>query len=244
MTGIDPLVDRIRAQMDLDSSTEHMVLAEIRDHLEEAVAADVVAIPASIAQVEAARAEALALVDEDEPGLVRLAGIGIAFRVPDQTCKPATVRPNPQRAVVALTEGEGDVVGKALSRAQVLEGAVCRISPGSRTLDCNPDSPSDITQKIANGASQTCLVNLALESLVAVGVDDASRSPDPDRASRVLMEGRHRLRRQTVGQQGGEATALQRDDAAVLQTNPGRSSDVLSTAVTMLVFSSGVLRRL
>lgn len=38
MTGIDPLLARIRAQMDLDSETEQEVLAEIRDHLEEAVA--------------------------------------------------------------------------------------------------------------------------------------------------------------------------------------------------------------
>lgn len=42
MTEIDRLIDhisrRIRAQMDLDSETEHEVLAEIRDHLEEAVA--------------------------------------------------------------------------------------------------------------------------------------------------------------------------------------------------------------
>jgi hypothetical protein len=38
MTDIDHLLARIRAQMDLDSETEHEVLAEIRDHLEEAVA--------------------------------------------------------------------------------------------------------------------------------------------------------------------------------------------------------------
>jgi hypothetical protein len=38
MTGIEELLDRIRAQMDLDGQTEHEVLAEIRDHLEAAVA--------------------------------------------------------------------------------------------------------------------------------------------------------------------------------------------------------------
>jgi hypothetical protein len=38
MTEIDHLMARIRTQMDLDSETEHEVLAEIRDHLEEAVA--------------------------------------------------------------------------------------------------------------------------------------------------------------------------------------------------------------
>jgi hypothetical protein len=35
---IDHLIARIQAQMDLDSETEREVLAEIRDHLEEAVA--------------------------------------------------------------------------------------------------------------------------------------------------------------------------------------------------------------
>jgi hypothetical protein len=38
MNGIDEVVARIGAQMDLDVETEHDVLAEIRDHLEEAVA--------------------------------------------------------------------------------------------------------------------------------------------------------------------------------------------------------------
>ena len=38
MPGIEGLVLRVRAQMDLDSETEGEVLAEIRDHLEEAVA--------------------------------------------------------------------------------------------------------------------------------------------------------------------------------------------------------------
>jgi hypothetical protein len=37
MSDIDHLLARIAAQMDLDSETEHEVLAEIRDHLEEAV---------------------------------------------------------------------------------------------------------------------------------------------------------------------------------------------------------------
>ena len=36
--NIDHLVARIGAQMDLDSETEHEILSEIRDHLEEAVA--------------------------------------------------------------------------------------------------------------------------------------------------------------------------------------------------------------
>ncbi len=36
--GIDHLLSRVRSQMDLDSETEQEVLAEIRDHLEEAVA--------------------------------------------------------------------------------------------------------------------------------------------------------------------------------------------------------------
>jgi hypothetical protein len=38
MTGIDDLLRRISAQMDLDGETEQEVLAEIRDHLEESVA--------------------------------------------------------------------------------------------------------------------------------------------------------------------------------------------------------------
>jgi len=38
MTGIEDLLDRIRAQMDLNSEIEHEVLAEIRDHLEESLA--------------------------------------------------------------------------------------------------------------------------------------------------------------------------------------------------------------
>jgi hypothetical protein len=38
MTGIDDLLDRIRAQLDLDAETEREVLAEIRDHLEESLA--------------------------------------------------------------------------------------------------------------------------------------------------------------------------------------------------------------
>jgi hypothetical protein len=38
MTGIDGLVARVGAQMDLDSETEREVLVEIRDHLEEALA--------------------------------------------------------------------------------------------------------------------------------------------------------------------------------------------------------------
>jgi hypothetical protein len=38
MTEIEQVVARIGAQMDLDSETKHEILAEIRDHLEEAVA--------------------------------------------------------------------------------------------------------------------------------------------------------------------------------------------------------------
>jgi hypothetical protein len=38
MNDIDELVARISAQMDLDGEAEHDILAEIRDHLEEAVA--------------------------------------------------------------------------------------------------------------------------------------------------------------------------------------------------------------
>ena len=38
MNEIDQLVARIAAQMDLDAETEHQVLAEMRDHLEEAIA--------------------------------------------------------------------------------------------------------------------------------------------------------------------------------------------------------------
>ena len=38
MNELDSLLARIRARMDLDSETEQEVLAEIRDHLEEAVA--------------------------------------------------------------------------------------------------------------------------------------------------------------------------------------------------------------
>jgi len=38
MSGIEDLLDRIRAQMDLDVETEHEILAEIRDHLEESIA--------------------------------------------------------------------------------------------------------------------------------------------------------------------------------------------------------------
>ena len=37
--ALDGLVERIRLQMDLDAETENEVLAEIRDHLEESVAA-------------------------------------------------------------------------------------------------------------------------------------------------------------------------------------------------------------
>ena len=38
MNEIDQLVARIAAQMDLDAEAEHQVLAEMRDHLEEAIA--------------------------------------------------------------------------------------------------------------------------------------------------------------------------------------------------------------
>jgi hypothetical protein len=38
MSGVDAVLERIRARMDLDSQAEHEILAEIRGHLEEAVA--------------------------------------------------------------------------------------------------------------------------------------------------------------------------------------------------------------
>lgn len=38
MNGIEDLLDRIRAQMELDGETEQEILDELRDHLEEAVA--------------------------------------------------------------------------------------------------------------------------------------------------------------------------------------------------------------
>jgi hypothetical protein len=38
MSEVDQVLARIAAEMDLDSETEHEILAEIRDHLEEAVA--------------------------------------------------------------------------------------------------------------------------------------------------------------------------------------------------------------
>jgi hypothetical protein len=38
MSDVETLMERIRAQMDLDGETEQEVLAEIRDHLEEAIA--------------------------------------------------------------------------------------------------------------------------------------------------------------------------------------------------------------
>jgi hypothetical protein len=38
MSGVEELLDRIHAQMNLDMETEHEILAEIRDHLEESVA--------------------------------------------------------------------------------------------------------------------------------------------------------------------------------------------------------------
>jgi hypothetical protein len=38
VTGIQRLIDRLQGELDLDGELEHKVLAEIRDHLEEAVA--------------------------------------------------------------------------------------------------------------------------------------------------------------------------------------------------------------
>ncbi|MGQ9598162.1 MAG: hypothetical protein ACUVWZ_01975 [Anaerolineae bacterium] len=38
MSGIEELLTRVRAQIDLDGETEYQVLAEVRDHLEEAMA--------------------------------------------------------------------------------------------------------------------------------------------------------------------------------------------------------------
>ena len=56
MTGIDDLVSRVRAQMELDSETEREVLAEIRDHLEDSLAearATGLGEPEALAQVAA-----------------------------------------------------------------------------------------------------------------------------------------------------------------------------------------------
>ncbi len=56
MNGIESLLERIAAQLDLDAETEHEVLAEIRDHLVEAVAearAGGLDEPAALAQAAA-----------------------------------------------------------------------------------------------------------------------------------------------------------------------------------------------
>jgi len=53
--------------------------------IEETIADGVVATPATPAQVDAARAEAARNRDEGEPGLVRLAELGIALRLPDRS---------------------------------------------------------------------------------------------------------------------------------------------------------------
>ena len=57
--------------------------------LHEQIADAVVAYPATAAQVDAARAEATHARDEGEPGLVRLAQVGLALRLPDQTWSAA-----------------------------------------------------------------------------------------------------------------------------------------------------------
>jgi hypothetical protein len=63
MSGIEELLDRIHAQMDLDGETEHEILAEIRDHLEEAVAR---AMAEGLTEAEAlARAAARFGLDEE-----------------------------------------------------------------------------------------------------------------------------------------------------------------------------------
>jgi hypothetical protein len=63
MTGLEDLLDRIRAQMDLDSETEHEVLVEIRDHLEESLAK---ARAAGLSEAEAlARAAARFGIEEE-----------------------------------------------------------------------------------------------------------------------------------------------------------------------------------
>jgi hypothetical protein len=53
--------------------------------LHEEIANGVIAVPATSAQVEAARAEATDARDEEQPGLVRLAEVGLSVRLPDQT---------------------------------------------------------------------------------------------------------------------------------------------------------------
>lgn len=57
--------------------------------VEEAVADGVVAVPATRAQVDAAREEGMEDVSEEEPGVVKLAEIGISFRLPDTAWKAA-----------------------------------------------------------------------------------------------------------------------------------------------------------
>jgi len=62
---IDQVLAHIRAQMDLDSETEHEVLEEIRSHLEEAVAA----AQAQGLDEQAALAEAAARFGVEEVGV-------------------------------------------------------------------------------------------------------------------------------------------------------------------------------
>lgn len=66
MTGIEDLLDRIRAQMDLDGEIEHEVLAEIRDHLEESRAE---AQAAGLSEAEALAHAAARFGLEEEVGL-------------------------------------------------------------------------------------------------------------------------------------------------------------------------------
>ena len=65
VTDIEALLQRVRSQMDLDSETEAEVLAEIRDHLEEAVAE---ARAEGLDEEEALRQAALRFGVEEEIG--------------------------------------------------------------------------------------------------------------------------------------------------------------------------------
>lgn len=81
MTNLEDLLDRIRAQMDLDSEIEHEVLAEIRDHLEESLAK---ARAAGLSEAEALARAAARFGIEEEIGRelqAAHAGWGTAYAV-------------------------------------------------------------------------------------------------------------------------------------------------------------------
>jgi hypothetical protein len=74
MTGLEDLLDRIRAQMDLNSEIEHEVLVEIRDHLEESLAE---AQAAGFTEAEAlARAAARFGIEEEVGRELQAAHVG------------------------------------------------------------------------------------------------------------------------------------------------------------------------